>query len=54
MCAYLGVAGEEDPYVVEVARMAISAPLPPHWEEGEDEAGNPAFMWVRGRVSYSG
>ena len=43
MCAYLGVGGGEDPYVVEVARMAISAPLPPGWEEGEDEAGNPLF-----------
>ncbi|KAG2449345.1 hypothetical protein HYH02_005500 [Chlamydomonas schloesseri] len=43
MCAYLGVGGGEDAYVVEVARMAISAPLPPGWEEGEDDDGNPLF-----------
>ena len=43
MCTYLGVAEEEDPYVREVAQMALSAPLPDGWEEVEDDNGNVTF-----------
>ncbi len=43
MCTYLGISEEEDPYVVEVAHMAINAPLPDAWTEGEDPSGNPVF-----------
>lgn len=43
MCAYLGIEEGEDAYVKEVARMAISAPLPPHWQEQEDAEGNVVF-----------
>lgn len=33
MAEYLGIRSDEHPYVVEVARMAISAALPPEWIE---------------------
>ncbi|EFJ49115.1 kinesin-like protein [Volvox carteri f. nagariensis] len=44
MCAYLGInPSQDDPYILEVARLAISAPLPAHWVEAEDDDGNPMF-----------
>ncbi len=43
MCSYLGVDPDEDPYVLEVAHMAVNAPLPEGWSEGEDNAGHPLF-----------
>lgn len=46
MCEYLRIGSGEDPYVREVAVMALSAPLPPGWEEAEDEMGNPMFKCV--------
>lgn len=44
MCRYLGVGREDDPYVREVAQMAVSAPVPDGWEEAEDDDGNPMFQ----------
>ena len=43
MCAYLRVEPTEDPYVRDVAQMAISAPLPVGWQEAEDDRGNIVF-----------
>lgn len=37
MAKYLGIKPSEGPYLQEVARMAISAPLPSGWEEVEEE-----------------
>ncbi|GMH39482.1 hypothetical protein BSKO_07380 [Bryopsis sp. KO-2023] len=37
MAAYFGVKPSENAYIREVARMAISAPLPPGWTEVEKE-----------------
>lgn len=46
MCEYLRIGLTEDPYVREVASMALSAPLPPGWEEVEDDVGNLLFRWA--------
>ncbi|KAF5828929.1 hypothetical protein DUNSADRAFT_16821 [Dunaliella salina] len=43
MCEYFRIRSDEDPYVREVARMALSAPLPPGWEEAVDETGSLMF-----------
>lgn len=37
MAKYLGIKPSEGPYIQEVARMAINAPLPEGWEEVEEE-----------------
>jgi hypothetical protein len=41
---YLRIRRDEDPYVREVAAMAISAPLPDGWSETEDQNGNNVFV----------
>jgi hypothetical protein len=46
MCEYLQIGSNEDPSVREVAYMALSAPLPPGWEEVEDDMGNLVFRCV--------
>lgn len=46
MCEYLGVVPGEDPYLVEVAAMAINAPLPDGWEEVDGEDGTAVFRWA--------
>lgn len=46
MCEYLRIGPNEDPYIRDVACMALSAPLPPGWEEMEDDMGNLLFKWV--------
>ncbi|MEW5305723.1 MAG: hypothetical protein WDW36_008243 [Sanguina aurantia] len=38
MCGYFDINGKEDKYVVEVAELACSAPLPNGWEEFTEEA----------------
>ena len=40
MAIYLGIEESEDPFVLEVARMAVSAPLPPQWTEIVDRGDN--------------
>ena len=40
MATYLGIEESEDPFVLEVARMAVSAPLPPQWTEIVDRGDN--------------
>ena len=37
MAGYFGMKPDENAYIREVARMAISAPLPPGWTEVEKE-----------------
>lgn len=46
MCEYLHIGENEDPYVREVATMALNAPMPDGWEEVEDDAGNLMFRCV--------
>lgn len=43
MFTYLGIGSLEDPYVKEVAQMAISAPMPEGWQEVENNKGNVVF-----------
>jgi hypothetical protein len=33
MGLYLGIKQDEDPYIWQVAQMALCAPLPPGWTE---------------------
>lgn len=35
---------DADPYILEVAKFARAAPLPPGWDEKEDAEGDPLFV----------
>lgn len=49
MGEYFGVKPGEDPYIWEVAEMALSAPLLPEWTEVmDDPSGQVMFRCARG------
>lgn len=37
MASYFGIKPSESSYILEVARMAVSAPLPSGWDETDEE-----------------
>jgi hypothetical protein len=43
MAEYLGIEDGDTEAVKRVARLAVSAPLPPGWAESTDEGGEPIF-----------
>jgi hypothetical protein len=33
----------KEPELTWIAKQAVQVPLPPHWQEHEDDSGNPYF-----------
>uniref|UniRef100_A0A383VRH9 WW domain-containing protein n=1 Tax=Tetradesmus obliquus TaxID=3088 RepID=A0A383VRH9_TETOB len=51
MGLYLGIKQDEDPYIWQVAQMALSAPLPPGWAETVMETdGQPTVMFENAKT----
>lgn len=44
MAKYFGIETREEVYLVPIAKAAVNAPLPPEWEEYEDDDGEVYFV----------
>ena len=46
MAEYLGIDPDSEPELLDIARMAVAAPIPPGWQQVDDADGFTTFRYV--------
>ena len=47
MASYLGIDPDSEPGLLDIARMAIAAPVPPGWQQIDTPDGYAVFRFVQ-------